>query len=163
MTIAEIKNKFQPSKVDLGVLEDGAIIPYSIQNNSEYDIQGFTKSCGCVGNIQSGPREITGDFPAKYKESNQELYKVDGAYCQMIPAGGVVKFYNVEKQGWAENPTQVDGPFKAHQFTQTITVKMRQEGVTDEIVKEDGELIDNPERLKFMIPITCWILKSSES
>ena len=159
MNQQELKAKFNPTNVNLGVLNDGDIVPYAVQNNSEFDILGIKKSCGCVGTIVVGPRIITGDFPAKYKEGTQELYKVDGSYCQKLRQGAADKFYNVEQSAWVDDPNRVEGPFKAHQFTQTITVKMKQDGVPDELPDANGELQDNPERLKCSIPVTSWILK----
>lgn len=159
MTNKELETKIIPRRVDLGVIKDGEKVPYSIQNNSEFDIFGIWKSCGCIGEIKAGPRMIEGQLPGEYKEVGQELWLVDGQYCTKANTGQGTKYYNVVLNGWAENPTNVEGPIPARQFSQSITIKMKQEGVPDEIVDANGILADNPERLKIHVPISAWFIK----
>lgn len=162
MTSAQLKEQFHPNVVDLGVVNPGIEVPFQIVNKSDLDIFGYTKSCGCVGTIKSSDKTIEGNIPTSYKNTNQVIYKVDGEFAQKMPQGNITRYYLIESQKWVDSPQVVEGPFAAHLFTQSIGVKMKQDGVPDFIVNADGEIVENPERLKVTIPIKMWVLETPQ-
>lgn len=163
MTSAQLKEHFSPSVVDLGVVNPGDEVPFQIKNTSDMDIFGYTKSCGCVGTIKASDKTIEGQITASYKDTKQTIYKVDGQFAQKMPQGQVTRYYLIGSQTWVDTPQVVEGPFAAHLFSQSIVVKMKQEDVPDFIVSTDGEILENPERLKVTIPIKMWVLEQAQS
>lgn len=157
-TVAEIKKGLNPSAVDLGVVQDGDIIPYSVQNNSPLDILCHTYGCSCVGKIKTSPRMLEGELPAEYKDTNQQLYIVDGEYCQKIQQPTGLRFYNVEKNGWVDNPTVVQDPVPATLFTQTVVIHM-DDGESQFTINSEGKQEKNPKHVEINIPVKCWVIR----
>lgn len=158
MNNAELRDKIHPNIVDFGVVEDGVTIPYSIQNNSGIDFKSHTLSCGCLGSVKTTAQMVEGSFPTEFKEPGQDLYYVDGHYCQKLPQGGETKFYDVVRKVWMDNPTAVQEPVKAYLYNHTITLKMN-DGREDFTTDESGMETNNPDKLKISVPVRAWILK----
>ncbi len=170
MTPAEIqqrnnalKAKFIPSTIDLGIAVNGDKIPFNVVNTSDQEILGFTKSCGCVGEIKLEGQKITGELPAEYRDVGQFLYKSGDKYYQKVEHPTQVRWLDISNNSFVEPITEPEGPIPAYLFAgQTIGVTMKQEGVPDFIVLPNGEITENAERLKIILPIRMWVLKDPQ-
>ncbi|HEY3525788.1 MAG TPA: hypothetical protein VGK47_06305 [Nitrososphaeraceae archaeon] len=157
MTAQEIKKQIKPSTIDGGVVRNGDSVPFALVNESPYDFEFYTKSCGCVGTISLSPRGITGNVKADYHKSGLFLYVVDGQYCQKIEKPTGDQYFNVNTNTVLSDPKEISEPVNAYIFSQSIQVYFK-DGKNQYAISPDGEQVKG-EQLSITVPIKFWVLE----
>lgn len=156
MTSQEAKELITPNFLNFGVVKDKSKLPFTLNNLTGTPIHGFTKSCGCVGTVNHNDDKLWGEIEASYKPNQvQDVFLVDGKYCLEIPTPGSGKFITILDKQLIENPTEITS-VKATKFEQSITLRFK-DGKEAEKRNESGELVENPDRLKVVIPINFYV------
>lgn len=159
MTAQEIKKQVKPSTIDGGVVKAGQEVPFALTNDSPYDFEFYTKSCGCVGKIVLTPRTISGNVKAEYHKSGMQLFLVDGKYCQKIDKTEGAQYFDVMTNTILNDPKEIGEPVSAHIFSQSIQVYFK-DGKDQNKVSPDGEQIVG-DKLKITVPIKFWVLENA--
>lgn len=153
MTREDIKKQLSPEKVNIGVVKSGTDVPFRVENNSPLDIEFHTKSCQCVANVTSRPRYVEGVIKADYADTGQTLRLVDGEYCSVNGN----RYFNVTKQAFIENPTEIGEPVKARFYNQSLVLYFN-DGNKQLEVNEHGEQVEG-KQLKVTLPLLGWVLE----
>ena len=152
MTAHQVREQLLPQTLELRIVEDGAEVPFLLINNSIIPIEGYRRSCDCLGTIQNKGDRIEGKLIAKYKEPSKEFYQADGQFTQKYDTNAGPKYFNPKTNQFVENPTILEGPLNLHEFTQNITLEFK-DGETKEIINEFGEIKVNPKKIVISIPV----------
>lgn len=151
----DLRNFISPTAVDLGILDAGQDASFEIKNTTPYPILGYKRSCGCLGEIIKSEDGSTLSCALKASQGSGKvvMVEIDGELYQTY-LGAKTQYFSPRLKRWlekeiTEEPTQVE----VQTFRQSITIIL-DDGQPETIIDATGEIKDNPDKLKFVVPVS---------
>lgn len=153
----EVKDGVRSVPLNFGLVDSGEEFEYTITNSASLPFEGYTTSCGCVGNVFLTKSELKGTFPALYSDPPTEAFIVDGNLSKRA-ATNSNKYIDLVHNIVIENPINISEPFPVKEFSQAVTIYF-EDGVSFKKINANGKVEDgiNQDKAKVTIPMKAWI------